>query len=128
MKKTLQAATSVSMSVILLVINTGCSAFVSSTQTMNIKCNPPNAVLLVNGERYTPPASVTVKRNRDVSISADKDGYFPYEQTIGHHFNTTGVLDAVGTMVFLIPAIGLFTPGAWSLDETDVTISMVPKQ
>jgi len=69
-----------------------------------------------------------VKRNRQVSIAADKDGYFPYEQSVGYHFNTTGALDAVGTALFLIPAIGLFTPGAWSLDETNVAIVMVPKQ
>jgi hypothetical protein len=128
MKKTLQAATSLSMCTVLLVISTGCSAFVSPTQTMDIQCNPGNAVLLVNGQRYTPPAHVTVRRNREVSISAEKDGYFPYTQTIGYHFNTTGALDAVGTALFLVPAIGLFTPGAWSLDETSVTVSMVPKQ
>lgn len=128
MNKTVQAATSIGMSVILLVISTGCSAFVSPVETMNIHCNPSNAVLLVNGQRYTPPAEVRVKRNREVSITADKEGYFPYQQTVGYHFNTTGALDAVGTALFLIPAIGLFTPGAWSLDETDVTVTMVPKQ
>lgn len=128
MKKTVQAATSISMSAILLAISTGCSTFVSPVETMSIHCNPPDAVLLVNGQRYTPPAQVTVRRNREVSITADKDGYFPYQQTVGYHFNTTDALDAVGTALFLIPAIGLFTPGAWSLDETEVAITMVPKQ
>jgi hypothetical protein len=68
-----------------------------------------------------------VKRNRDVSIQCYKEGYAPYQRTIGNHFNTTGVLDAVGTWLFLLPGIGLFTPGAWSLDETDVTISLYQK-
>lgn len=124
----MQAATSISMSVVLGVISTGCSAFVSPVETMSIHCKPGDAVLLVNGQRYTSPAVVTVKRNREVSITADKDGYFPYQQTVGYHFNATGALDAVGTALFLVPAIGLFTPGAWSLDETDLTITMVPKQ
>jgi hypothetical protein len=82
---------------------------------------------MVNGQRYTPPAQVTVKRNREVSIDCYKDGFVPYQRTIGYHFNSTGALDAVGTALFLVPCIGLFTPGAWSLDETDVNISLVPK-
>jgi hypothetical protein len=112
---------------ILLATSTGCSAFRGHMQTMNINCNPPDAILMVNGQRYTPPAQVTVKRNRDVSIQCYKEGYAPYQRTIGNHFNTTGVLDAVGTWLFLLPGIGLFTPGAWSLDETDVTISLYQK-
>jgi len=127
MKRKMQSTIAISMSAVLLAVGNGCSTFVSPVETINIKCNPPDSVLLVNGQRYTPPARVTVRRNRDVSIQCDKDGFFPYQQTIGYHFNTTGALDAVGTALFLVPAIGLFTPGAWSLDETDVNVMMVPK-
>jgi hypothetical protein len=127
MKKTIKAATNVSISAILLAASTGCSAFRSPVETMSIKCDPADAVLMVNGQRYTPPAQVTVKRNREVSISCYKEGFIPFQQTIGYHFNATGALDAVGTALFLIPAVGLFTPGAWSLDETDVTVSLVQK-
>lgn len=51
----------------------------------------------------------------------------PYQRTVGNHFNETGVLDVVGGCLFLVPFIGLATPGAWSLDETDVTISLFQK-
>jgi hypothetical protein len=127
MKKTTQTAINISMSAILVATSTGCSAFRSSVETMNVKCNPADSILMVNGERYTPPAQVTVKRDREVSIQCYKEGFVPYERTIGYHFNTTGALDAVGTALFLVPCIGLFTPGAWSLDETNVTVSLVPK-
>jgi len=127
MKKMLQTVINISMSAILLATSTGCSAFRSSVETMSIQCNPTDSVLMVNGQRYTPPAQVTVKRNREVSINCYKDGFVPYQRTIGYHFNSTGALDAVGTALFLIPCIGLFTPGAWSLDETNVTVSLVPK-
>lgn len=127
MKKATQTAINISLSAILLATNTGCSAFVSSVQTMNIKCNPADSILMVNGERYTPPAQIVVKRNREVSIQCYKDGFFPYQRTIGYHFNTTGALDAVGTALFIFPCIGLFAPGAWSLDETNVTVSLVSK-
>ncbi|HUA66330.1 MAG TPA: hypothetical protein VME24_10805 [Alphaproteobacteria bacterium] len=115
------------MSAVLLAGATGCSAFRSSVETMNINCAPQDSILMVNGDRYTPPAHVTVKRNREVSIQCYKDGFVPYQRTIGYHFNATGALDAVGTALFLVPAIGLFTPGAWSLDETQVNIALVPK-
>lgn len=102
----------------------GCSAFRSHNQLVNVICDPPEAVLTVNGQRYTSPAQVSAKRNRDVSIQCHKSGYHAAQRTIGHHFNGTGALDAAGTLVFLLPGIGLFTPGAWSLDEENVHIQL----
>jgi len=127
MKKIVQSTINISLCAGLLAASSGCSAFNSHMQTMNINCSPTDAILMVNGQRYTPPAQVSVKRNRDVSIQCYKDGFAPYQRTIGNHFNTTGILDAVGTWLFIVPAIGLCTPGAWSLDETDITISLYQK-
>ena len=127
MKKIIRTAASIGMIAVLVAASTGCSAFRSHMQTMNISCSPSDAILMVNGQRQSSPAQVSVKRNRDVSLQCYKEGYAPYQRTIGHHFNETGVLDAVGTWLFLVPGIGLFTPGAWSLDETDVTISLYQK-
>jgi hypothetical protein len=128
MKKKLHAALNFGLIAPLIIASAGCSAFRSPEQTVSIECHPSDTVLLVNGQRYTSPATLSVKRNREISINCEKDGYYPYDRTVGTHFNTTGVLDAVGTCLFLIPAIGLFTPGAWSLDETNVTVNLVPKQ
>jgi hypothetical protein len=124
MKKTIHSAINIGICAVLLATSTGCSAFRGHTQTMNINCDPSDAILTVNGQRSTPPSQVRVKRNRDVSIQCYKEGYAPYQRTIGNHFNATGVLDAIGTWLFLLPGIGLFTPGAWSLDETDIMISL----
>jgi hypothetical protein len=107
-----------------LAMNTGCSAFVSHNQTINVICEPADAVLTINGQRYDSPAQVRVKRNRDVSLQCYKAGYVPYQRTIGHHFNATGALDVAGGILFLVPAVGIATPGAWSLDETDIHISL----
>lgn len=115
------------MIAVITTANFGCSAFKSSTQQMNITCNPTDAVLIVNGQRYHSPAQINVKRNRDVSIQCYKDGFEPYQRTIGNHFSTTGVLDTIGTVCFLFPGIGLFTAGAWDLDETDVQIDLYQK-
>ena len=126
MKKILNRILSAVTGAMLLMV-TGCSAFRPSTQTVNISCAPGDAVLMVNGQRHTPPVQVNVPRNRDLSLQAYKEGYMQYQRTIGHHLNTTGALDAVGTFLLLVPGIGLFFPGAWSLDETDVNITLYQK-
>lgn len=102
----------------------GCSAFRASTQTVNVSCVPQDAIVTVNGVRVTAPAQVVARRDRDLSVQAHKHGYAPYQRTVGHHLNGTGALDAVGTLLVLVPGIGLLTPGAWSLDETDVAVTL----
>jgi hypothetical protein len=126
MKDKLMKAMSLTLAMSMVFL-TGCSAFRSSTQMVNITCNPNDAILTVNGQRYTPPVQINAKRNRDLSIQCYKEGYAPSQRTIGHHLNGTGALDAVGTLLILVPCIGLFTPGAWSLDETDVAITLYQK-
>ena len=127
MKKSLNQIAKTAMAAMLLGMTSGCSAFRPFNQTVNITCYPDDAVLMVNGQRYTPPTQVNVPRNRDISLQAYKEGYMPYQRTIGYHFNATGVLDAVGTVFFLVPGIGLFFPGAWSLDETDIAVTLYQK-
>ena len=112
---------------VLTTTFTGCSAFRGPTQSINVACSEDNAILTINGIRYSSPSQIRVKRNRDVSIQAYKEGFIPYQQTVGHHFNATGALDAVGTLFFIVPCVGLFCPGAWSLDDTDIFISMYQK-
>jgi len=106
---------------------TACSAFRPANQTMNLICSEQDAICTVNGQRHNTPASINVKRNRNVSIQCYKDGYVPASRTVNHHLSTTGVLDIVGTLLILVPGIGLLTPGAWDLDETDVTMQLYQK-
>jgi hypothetical protein len=111
---------------ILVVTNlVGCSAFKSHDQSVSISCVDQDIVLMVNGQITKCPTQLNLPRNRDFSVQANKSGCFPYNRSIGHHFNTTGTLDAIGTLLILVPGIGLLTPGAWDLDETSLTISMV---
>ena len=106
------------------LLTSGCSAFRPSTQFVNISCEPEGSRVTVNGVRYGSQASVEVKRNRNLTIQCRKKGYETSQRTIGTHFNGTGAIDAVGTFFFLFPVIGVFTPGAWSLDQTDVHIQL----
>jgi hypothetical protein len=102
----------------------GCSAFRPIHQTVNIVAFPEDATLVVNGKKYQPPAQISVMRDQEVAIQCFKEGYAPYNHTIGTHMNGIGALDVVGTVFFLFPVLGLFAPGAHSLDQTDVNITL----
>lgn len=88
---------------------------------------PPDAVLMINGERHTSPAQVRVKRDENVSIQCYKEGYMPYQRTIGYHLSTTGTLDVIGIFIFLLPGLGLFCAGSDSLEETDINVDLYQK-
>ena len=106
----------------------GCSTFAPKTQTVSAVCSEPDANLQINGQVYQGKAQVEAKRNKTVSIMCTKTGYFPAQKTIDYSLSGTGVADIVGTVLILFPGIGLFTPGAWKLDETDVSLAMMKNE
>lgn len=111
--------------VLFIASSLGCSAFQQNTQVLTIKTSAESASIYINGNAVgTSPVSLYAKRDRSYSITARKNGYEPATLTIGHHFNETGALDVIGTFLFLVPVLGIASPGAWSLDETDVTINL----
>ncbi len=105
----------------------GCSLFMPSTQRLSITTDQPDAEIFVNSQSITPGmGSVNVKRNKEVVIMVTKPGYERAYHHIGTHISTAGVLDILGILVFLVPVIGLLTPGSRSLDETSVVIPLNP--
>ena len=120
----LQTVICVVLCVSIITVTSGCSAFRPRTETINISSNPEGADVTVNGATYRTPAQASVRRDGSIAIQCYKKGYVPYNRTIDTHLNTTGILDIVGTCIFIIPCIGLFTPGAYSLDETNVNVSL----
>ena len=114
--------------IVLLTAMIGCSAFRTSTQTLSIRCSEPDAYVSVNGDKIIPPAKVDVRRNSKVMIEAKKSGFIPYSKQISYHINETGILDAVGIAFTFFSVFGLLTPGAWSLNETDINIELSPEE
>jgi hypothetical protein len=118
-------------SIILLLLMaslalSGCSAFVPKTQTVTASCSEPDATLQVNGgETYTGKAEVVARRDKVFSYACLKPGYYPAQKSVSYSISKTGIADFVGSMIFILPIIGIFSPGAWDLDETDTTINMV---
>lgn len=109
------------------VLISGCSTFMPSTQTISVACSESQATLQVNGEHYKGNAQMKVSRNANVSIMCTKPGYLTAQKSINKKLSGTGIADIVGTFFFLFPGIGLFTPGAWTLEETNVNLSMMPE-
>ncbi len=104
----------------------GCSAFVPKTQTVKAACSEPDAILQINGgQTFTGQAKLDARRDKVFSYSCFKQGYYPAHKSVSYSISPTGIADFIGSMLFLIPIVGIFTPGAWDLDEKDVTINMV---
>src|SRR5690348_1280200 len=104
---------------IVLAFTTGCSCFVPSHQMVSVTvAEPAHAGVWINGEyKGEAPVQVSLLRSHDFGVMVKKEGYQTSTQIVGYHLNTTGILDVVGTCLFLIPCIGLMTSGSDSLDE-----------
>jgi hypothetical protein len=115
---------------ILLSLTTGCSCFVPSHQTISVSViEPPHAKILINGVYEGESAvQVSVIRNHTVGVIVKKEGFQTESKIVSYHLNTTGILDVVGTCLFLIPVIGLMTSGSHSLDDTTLVMQLAPEE
>jgi uncharacterized protein YceK len=108
------------------VLSSGCSAFVSKTQAVNVSCSESDAVVQINGgQTYPGQVRVDAKRDKPLSIACYKQGYYPAQKSVHSSLSGTGIADLLGSFIFIIPVIGFFSPGAWDLDESEVTVNMV---
>lgn len=105
------------LNVVLVLVMTGCSLFAPKDQMISINGEPAGARVLVNGNVMTVPGTLSVKRNKNVHIMVTKPGYHPYAITTGYTLSQYGTLDLIGTFVFLVPVVGLITPGAYELEQ-----------
>jgi hypothetical protein len=103
----------------------GCSVLQPRTQQIQITCAEPDAVLDVNGVKYRGHAELDAQRNKDLELTCSKTGFHTSTRRVRTSLSGTGKADAVGGLLFYVPAIGLITPGAWNLDEASITLSMV---
>ncbi|MBM3788965.1 MAG: hypothetical protein FJW35_01290 [Acidobacteria bacterium] len=109
----------------LVIGSPGCSLFVPHTQLVTVTASEPDAEILINGNLMGQGrAQAPVPRNRDATVTAEKPGFRPTQRHISSHLNAAGILDIVGGVIFLIPFIGLFSPGAHSLEETNVFLTL----
>jgi len=94
----------------------GCSAFQPKQQKLMVSGFSGGSVF-VNDQRVLIPATVSVDRDKSVTVSRYEGKNVVFTKTISPVPSVWGKLDAWG-VYFLYPGIGLFTPGALEL-ETD---------
>ncbi|MBR3507140.1 MAG: PEGA domain-containing protein [Lentisphaeria bacterium] len=110
-------------SLILLTAN-GCSFFAPKTENVAVNTVPAGAEVYVNNDfKGTTPCNVPMSC-KGGEIMVRKAGYDTQLYRVGRHLGTCGVMDIVGTVMFLVPAIGLFSAGAYTLDEHNVNVSL----
>jgi hypothetical protein len=117
----------VSILVISLTLS-GCSAFVPKTETVSASCSEQDATLQINGEVFRGSGQAEINKGKKVVLMCTKPGYFPAQKSIDYSLSGTAIADIVGTFILFFPGIGLFTDGAWSLDETIVNMNMVSNE
>ncbi|MDB5321369.1 MAG: hypothetical protein JWN40_3000 [Phycisphaerales bacterium] len=61
----------------LVCVGTGCATIRGDKQKMTIETEPSGANLVVDGQRYTTPAQVELKRKDTHRIAVEKEGYRP---------------------------------------------------
>ena len=102
----------------------GCSLAGSATQSVTIIPSHPRAQIIIDGvPKGTGVQSVELKRDRSHSVLAqckDSSGV----ATVYRELSTTGVLDIIGGLLILVPFIGLFAPGAYSLSPENVSVAI----
>lgn len=125
-KKMIKKIACHSVSLMLLVSFSGCSLFVPHKQSITINGNPANAAVIVNGQQYMAPATIRVRRNKNVNIIATKNGYNTFTLQSGFSLSPWGVLDIIGGVCFLVPFFGLLAPGAYELDQDNFYYMLTP--
>ena len=121
--KKMPVANIVMASLVLLTTN-GCSFFAPKTEEVAVNTVPSGAQVYVNNNfKGTTPCNVPVSC-KGGEILIKKAGYDPQIHKVGRHLGTCGVMDIVGTVIFLVPAVGLFSAGAYTLDEHTINVSL----
>jgi len=112
------------MAVCMILTMNGCSLFAPKSESVSINTAPSGAEVLVNDAyKGTTPCTVNVPC-RGATITVRKNGYVPQKHTIGRSLGTCGILDIVGTVICLVPVVGLISSGAYTLDEHTVNLNM----
>ncbi len=108
-----------------MFVSSGCSLFVSRTQTMTVTASERDAEIFINGNMVgVGTASEIVRRNENATIMVKKKGFYPATRNISKTMSNVGIVDCVGGFIWLIPFFGLLAPGAWELQQTNISVCL----
>lgn len=116
------------MMTVFITYTTGCSLFASSQQMLSVTSEPDGAEVKINGQYLgDTPLQTNVKRKDALMITVTKEGYKTGTRSTSTKLSTLGIIDIVGTCIWLVPIIGLLGGGAWEQDPANVHIPLSKK-
>ena len=111
----------------ILAFASGCSILARGEQIVSVTVTPSDAYVIANGQEYhmLSPMFIEVPTRDALLITAYKPGYRTAYYAADSELSTTGKIDACGS-ILLLPALGLFSNGAWRFTESNIVIDLQP--
>ena len=112
---------------LVLTFTSGCSFFARGEQIVSVTVTPSDAAVIANGVEYhlLSPMFIEVPTRDALLITAYKPGYRTAYYAADSELSTTGKIDAIGG-IFILPATGLLSNGAWRFTESNIVINLQP--
>ena len=114
--------------VIVAVFASGCASIMhgGGDQTVGIATNPVGATIIVEGQRYTSPARVNLKRNQNYTGTVEMGGYETASFTVTKKISGWVWGNIVfGGLIGLV--IDLAVGGAHNLTPENITVDLKKK-
>ena len=110
-----------------LVFTSGCSFLARGEQIVSVTVTPSDASVIANGVEYhmLSPMYIEVPTRDALLITAYKPGYRTAYYAADSQLSRTGLIDAIGG-IFILPAAGLLSNGAWRFTESNIVINLQP--
>ena len=111
----------------IMAFTSGCSWLARGEQLVSLTVTPSDAYVIANGVEYhtLSPMFISVRTKDALLITAYKPGYRTAYYAVDSELSSTGKLDALGG-IFILPAFGLFSNGAWKFAESNIRIDLQP--
>ena len=109
----------VALLTVTLPLLSSCSLLVKGKQPVTITASEKDAEIRADGV-YLGQGQATVQLSKGESHAITDTAC----AAIDYSISTTGILDAVGGCLLLLPAVGLASDGAWKLDATHIYLKM----
>ena len=112
---------------VVLAFSSGCSWLARGQQLVSVTVTPSDAYVIANGVEYhtLSPMFISVPTRDALLITAYKPGYRTVYYAVDSELSSTGKLDALGS-IFILPAAGLLTNGAWRFVDSNIVINLQP--
>ena len=112
---------------LILSLCSACSFLARGEQIVAVTVTPSDAYVIANGVEYhtLSPMFIEVPTRDALLITAYKPGYRTAYYSADSELSSTGKIDALGG-IFILPAFGLFSNGAWRFTESNIVINLQP--